>query len=83
MDLILLEKAATLGKKDKIEYNFHLAKLYDEHYADYKKSLKIFNDLTEELSMDNILFRYQSAIANIKSRNLDKAIKDLQIILRG
>ncbi len=75
-----IEKAATLGKKDKIEYNFHLAKLYDEHYADYKKSLAILNDLLKKYK-DNILFRYQSAIANIKSRNLDKAVTDLEIIL--
>ena len=75
-----IEKAATLGKKDRTEYNFHLAKLYDEHYADYKKSLSILQDLLNTYS-DNILFRYQSAIANIKSRNLDKAIKDLKIIL--
>ncbi len=75
-----IEKAAKLGKKDRTEYNFHLAKLYDEHYADYKKSLAILKDLLNTYK-GNILFRYQSAIANIKSRNLDKAIKELVIVL--
>lgn len=75
-----IEKAAKLGKKDKTEYIFHLAKLCDELYADYKKSKEILKDLLKTYK-DNILFRYQYAIANIKSRNLDAAVEELEIVL--
>lgn len=72
-----IEKASKKGKLDKIEYTFHLAKLYDEHLADYTKSSEILSDLLTQFP-NNSLFHYQAAISFIKNKKLDKAIKELE-----
>ena len=74
-----IEKASTKGKLDKIEYTFHLSKLYDEHLADYDKSSSILADLISQFP-NNSLFHYQAAIAYIKNRKLNKAIKELELV---
>jgi len=72
--------ASTNGVFDKTEYKFHLAKLYDEHLADYDQSLILIKELLKEYP-NNTLFHYQAAIEYIKSRNLDKAIEELEIVM--
>lgn len=75
-----IELAAQKGSVDKIEYQFHFAKLLDEHLAENEASLNILNKLTNKYS-NNILFHYQKAIEQIKLRNLDLASKELQFVL--
>ena len=72
-----IEKASKKGKTDKIEYTFHLAKLYDEHLADYTKSSEILSDLIRQFPK-NSLFHYQAAISYIKNKKLDNAIVELE-----
>ncbi|MBK7103859.1 MAG: tetratricopeptide repeat protein [Ignavibacteriae bacterium] len=78
----LVKKAYYKGKKDKIELQFHLAKLYDEYLADYKSAIKLLDPLVEEFPQNNIL-QYQRAIEFIKSKNLNKAKIDLEEILKN
>lgn len=77
-----IEKASKFGKLDNPEYTFHLAKIYDEYFADYEKSLSIIKSLIKKYS-GNILFRYQAAIGYIKSRKLDEALNELEILLNS
>ncbi|MCW8850445.1 MAG: hypothetical protein OQJ81_10745 [Melioribacteraceae bacterium] len=76
-----IQKASEKGKLDKIEYSFHLAKLYDEHLADYTNSIGILNFLILNYP-NNTLFRYQAAIEYIKTHKLTKARKELEIVLK-
>ena len=76
-----LKKASNKGKLDQIEYQFHLSKLYDEHLAEYSKSIGILTTLINKFPK-NTLFRYQSAIEYIKSHNLDKAAKELEFVFK-
>jgi predicted negative regulator of RcsB-dependent stress response len=76
-----IQKAAEKGKLDRIEYSFHLAKLYDEHMADYTSSIGILNSLITNYP-NNTLFRYQAAIEYIKTHKLNKALKELDIVLK-
>ncbi|MBK8945727.1 MAG: hypothetical protein IPM32_10740 [Ignavibacteriae bacterium] len=78
----LVKKAFYKGKKDKIELQFHLAKLYDEYLSDYKNAIILLNPLIKEFPKNNILV-YQRAIENIKSKNLYKAKIDLEEILNN
>lgn len=72
--------ASSKGKFDKIEYQFHLSKLYDEHIADYDESLRILKKLLKKFPL-NPLFHYQAAIEYIKSKNLEKAKEELFHVL--
>ncbi len=74
-----IELAVSKGKIDNIEYKFHLAKLLDEHLAEYKKSLSLLNALTKQFPK-NSLFHYQKAIEYIKSHQLENAIKEIEIV---
>ncbi|MFZ1289148.1 MAG: tetratricopeptide repeat protein [Melioribacteraceae bacterium] len=77
----LVKNAYYKGKKDKIELQFHLAKLYDEYLGDYKNAIKLLDPLIKEFPKNNILI-YQRAIEFIKSKNLSKAKFDLEEILK-
>ncbi len=76
----LIEKAYEKGKQDRIEYQFHLAKLTDEYYADYPASIKLLKELIKKYP-NNSLFHYQLAIEYIKNRNLNKAEIELDKVL--
>ena len=76
-----IKKASEKGKLDKIEYLFHLSKLYDEHLAEYSNSIGILTVLIKSFPK-NTLFRYQAAIEYIKSHKLDKAAKELEFVLK-
>ncbi|PID59662.1 MAG: hypothetical protein CR986_05180 [Ignavibacteriae bacterium] len=73
--------AAKKGGVDKAEYQFHLAKLYDEYLADYDNSLKIIAKLIKKYP-DNILFKYQKAVTLIKAKKINKAEIELQKIVK-
>lgn len=77
----LIKKAATKASKDNIEYKFHYTKLLDEHYAEYSKSIEILTGLTNKYP-ENSLFHYQLAIEYIKSRDLEKADSELDIVIK-
>jgi hypothetical protein len=74
-----IELAAQKASVDKVEYNFHLSKLYDEHLAEYGKSLSILKNLIKQYP-NNQLFHYQAAIEYIKIKELDKAIDELRVV---
>lgn len=76
-----IKKASEKGKLDRIEYLFHLSKLYDEHLAEYSNSIGILTSLIQTFPK-NTLFRYQAAIEYIKSHKLDKAAKELEFVLK-
>ncbi len=76
-----IKKASRLGEIDQIEYQFHLSKLYDEHLAEYDESIFVLKPLLREFPQ-NPLFHYQAAIEYIKSRELNKATKELEIVLQ-
>lgn len=75
-----IEKAYQRSELDKWEFQFHLAKLYDEHLAEYNKSLFLLKTLLVRFP-DNVLFRYQRAIEFIKNKNLDSARTELELVL--
>ena len=74
-------KAYKFGKQDKIEFQFHYAKLYDEYLTEYEKSIKLLDPLIKQFP-NNSLFLYQRAIEFIKSKNLLKAEQDLKSIIK-
>lgn len=75
-----IELAADKADLDKYEYQFHLSKLYDEHLANYEKSISFLNTLIKKFP-NNGLFHYQAAIEFIKSRDLKKAVVELEHVL--
>ena len=75
-----IKKAYHSGNIDKVEYQFQLAKLYDEHLAYYSKSEELLNDLVSKYPK-NTLFKYQRAISYLKLKNLKLAEKDLKDVL--
>jgi len=75
-----IQIASQKGQLDKTEYKFHLSKLFDEHLADYEKSLGILNKLIKKFPL-NPLFHYQAAIEYIKSKNLKLANEELLHVL--
>ncbi|MBK7979985.1 MAG: tetratricopeptide repeat protein [Ignavibacteriae bacterium] len=77
-----VKQAYQKGKKDKIEMQFHLSKLYDEYLADYRKSINLLDELIEDFPKNNILV-YQRAIEYIKSENLNKAKIDLENVIKN
>jgi hypothetical protein len=72
-----IELAAKKAKIDKVEYQFHLAKLLDEHLAEYQRSLNVLKELLY-IFPNNQLIQYQAAIESMKLRKLDNAVKYLQ-----
>lgn len=75
-----IELASEKANYDNYEYQFHLSKLYDEHLADYNKSISLLNPLLKKFP-NNGLFHYQVAIEYIKSRKLKKAVQALEQVL--
>jgi len=75
-----LEKAYENGKKDKIEYMFHIAKLYDEYLADYNKSINVLKKLVL-MFPENSLFHYQLGLEYLKVKNLYKAEIELDKVI--
>lgn len=69
---VKLENAYENGDKDKVEYMFHIAKLYDEYLADYDKAIGILRKLVS-MFPENSLFHYQLGLEYLKVKNLDKA----------
>ncbi|MCP5063704.1 MAG: tetratricopeptide repeat protein [Ignavibacteriae bacterium] len=67
-----LENAYENGDKDKVEYMFHIAKLYDEYLADYDKAIGILQKLVS-MFPENSLFHYQLGLEYLKVRNLNQA----------
>lgn len=74
-----IKLAAENASVDKVEYNFHLSKLYDEHLAEYRKSLSVLKKLIKKYP-NNQLFHYQAAIEYMKIKELDKAIDEINIV---
>jgi len=76
----LIEKAYKKGVQDKKEYQFHLAKLLDEHYAEYQSAIKLIKDLVNK-HPQNSLFHYQLAIEYMKLKDLRSAEEELNLVL--
>ncbi|MEE9432330.1 MAG: tetratricopeptide repeat protein [Melioribacteraceae bacterium] len=75
-----LEKAYKNGNDDKVEYMFHIAKLFDEHLADYGKAISILESLVSTYP-ENSLFHYQLGLEFIKLKNLDKAKIEMEKVI--
>ena len=76
-----IRTTAEKGKFSKVEANYYLSQIYSEVLYDYKNASEVLNRL-ENLYPHNTLFRYSLAVLDIKKRNLDKAEKHLNKILK-
>ncbi len=76
-----IKKAYELGKESKTEAAFHLAKLYLEYLAQYKKSEELFGNLLEKYA-DNSLFLFHLALAQFNNAEFENAGKTLRKILK-
>lgn len=72
--------AAQKATIDKIEYQFHLAKLYDEYLANFSQAINILSPLIKHFP-NNSLFHYQLAVELIKSKKLESAKSELNKVL--
>jgi len=75
-----LEKAYKNGYDDKVEYMFHISKLYDEYLADYNSAISILENLVTTYP-NNSLFHYQLGLEFIKAKKLNEAEKELDIVI--
>lgn len=75
-----LEKAYKNGNEDKVEYMFHIAKLYDEYLADYNTAIDVLHNLVT-VYPNNTLFHYQLGLEYIKAKKFNKAEKELNRVI--
>ncbi|MFA7229052.1 MAG: tetratricopeptide repeat protein, partial [Melioribacteraceae bacterium] len=75
-----IKTAFRKGTYDKTEAAFHLSKIYTDYLAEYDSAYTLLQNLSSRYP-DNVLFGYQSSIALIKDRQLDRAVQVLNRVI--
>lgn len=75
-----LRQAKVCADKSIPELDFHLGVVYSEYVAEHDSAIVLFERLTDSYP-NNIIFRYQSALAKVRNRKLEAARVDLERIL--
>ncbi len=75
-----IKTAFKKGTLDKTEASFHLSKIYIDYLAEYDSAYTLLQSLSARYP-NNALFFYQSAIALIKDKQLDKAVRVLERVI--
>jgi len=76
-----IKTAFKKGTIDRIEAAFHLSKIYTDYLAEYDSASVLLRSLTEKYPR-NPLFFYLYAVNLIKDKQLDKAVKVLDKVIK-
>ncbi|MDQ7816996.1 MAG: DUF3808 domain-containing protein [Melioribacteraceae bacterium] len=76
-----IKTAFNKGSSETTESAFHLAKIYTDYLAEFDSAYSYIQSIIPQYPK-NTLFHYQYAVSLIKGKELDKAIRPLNTVIR-